>query len=208
MVGLAAVAMAVAGCSGGGSTGTPAPATATSVPGSGSSAPSSGSDGSRTEHGAPKVSSPLDASKYLTQPCAVLTSAQTQGLNQPKPGKPDLDSAVAKASGPSCSWRNSDALDGFTVGFLSGNKKGLDDTYRGKERFDAYFEETSVDGYPAVFNDTNDARDTGRCTITAGISDTQSFVVALTGVAKGQASCEQAKQVASLVIQTIKGGAG
>lgn len=208
VAGLAAVAMVVAGCSSGdGGSETLAPATAATASGSGSSDPSSGSDGSRTEHGAPKVSDPLDASKYLTQPCSVLTTAQAQSFSQSNPGEPDVDSALARGVGPGCDWGGETLNEEFRVGFLSGNKKGLDDTYRGKAQYDAYFEETSVDGYPAVFSAATDARDRGECSVTTGISDSMAFHITWQGRLKGQASCDRAKEVASAVIQTIKGGA-
>src|SRR5690349_20669548 len=59
---------------------------------------------STSTSGAPKVNNPLDASKYLAQPCAVLSDATLKSLNISKPGKPDTDSQVAKTAGPFCSW--------------------------------------------------------------------------------------------------------
>ncbi|MBP2331015.1 hypothetical protein JOF56_011400 [Kibdelosporangium banguiense] len=91
------------------------------------------------------------------------------------------------------------------VGFLVGNKNGLSDIYRGRDRFKGYFEPTQVDGYPAVFSDSGDYRSQGTCGIAVGISDTMTIRVSEQG-RLGVKSCDRAKQVASMVIQTIKAG--
>lgn len=159
-----------------------------------------------TGNGAPKVNNPLDASKFLAQPCSALSVSALRTLNLPAQGKPDTDSQVARTAGPSCLWQNSDTPSSVGVGFLSGNKNGLDDTYRGHKQgsFKGYFEPTDVDGYPAVFNDAGDYRDTGTCNITVGISDTLAFRAAESG-RLGRKSCDRAKEVAAAVIQTLKG---
>src|ERR1043165_10053 len=83
------------------------------------------------DYGAPKVSVPLDASKFLSQPCAVLTSEQLRSLALPAQGKPDTDSEVAKTAGPRCLWINDDTPSfAIGVGFLTGNKRGLSDPHR------------------------------------------------------------------------------
>lgn len=163
------------------------------------------------DYGAPKVSTPLDASRFLSQPCAVLTPAQLQSLALPAQGKPDTDSQVAKTAGPRCFWINNDTPPtAIGVGFLTGNKRGLSDTYRGHEQgnFPGYFEPTEVDGYPAVFNDLSDGRAGGDCTITVGVSDTLALRASHQGSRfTGPAACDRAKQAAALVIQTLRGGA-
>ncbi|MFL6143205.1 MAG: DUF3558 domain-containing protein [Labedaea sp.] len=161
--------------------------------------------------GAPRVSVPLDATKYLGQPCAVLSTAQLAKFKISKPGEPDTDSQVAKSSGPGCSWRtDGEPFRGLDVSFLTGNKKGLTDIYRGYQQLHqfSYFEETTVDGYPAVFADGADGRSQGSCDIKVGISDTLAFRAGeLGGVSRGAASCDGAKELAAAVIATLKGGA-
>ncbi|MFC5107557.1 DUF3558 domain-containing protein [Kibdelosporangium philippinense] len=163
------------------------------------------------DYGAPRVTTPLDASKFLSQPCTVLTPAQLQSLTLPVQGKPDTDSQVAKTAGPSCLWINNDTPSfAISIGFLTGNKRGLSDTYRGHEQgaFPGYFEPTSVDGYPAVFNDLSDGRAGGDCTITVGVSDTLTLRVSHQGSRfTGAAACDRAKQAAALGIQTLRAGA-
>lgn len=157
--------------------------------------------------GAPRVSDPLDASKFLTQPCAVLTQAQLTVFSVSRPGKPDTEGAVAKNAGPGCVWHTGAPLDStISIGFMTGNKKGLSDTYRGRSRFE-YFEETTVDGYPSVFNDIVEGRPSGQCNLVVGISDTLTFLAREEGRLVGQAVCDRAKQVAAAVIATLKASA-
>jgi hypothetical protein len=156
---------------------------------------------------APKIENPLDASKYLTQPCAVLSPAQLQAFKITKPGTPHVDDPVAKQAGPYCGWRSDDAIPfGFDVGFLTGNKNGLSDTLEGgKKAFPGYFEPTEVEGYPAVFNDVADRRPTGACNITVGISENLAFrAQEQANKSTGARSCDGAKQLAAAVIQTLR----
>lgn len=156
--------------------------------------------------GAPKVEVPLDATRVLSQPCAALSPAQLKAFNITKPGTPHLDGA----SGPGCDWRTDEqpVPRSFDVFFITGNKNGLSDTYRGgRAAFPGYFEPTEVDGYPAVFNDLVDGRAGGACHITVGISDTLAF--AATEQAdreRGAQSCDGAKQFAASVLKTLKEG--
>lgn len=164
---------------------------------------------STSSGGAPAVKTPLDATKYLSQPCTILSDTTLKGLNVSKPGTPDVDGPVAKTSGPSCVWQSDDQPVGksYGVGFLTGNKNGLGDTYRGgKKAFPGYFEPTEVGGYPAVFNDLADTRSTGTCNITVGISSSLAFRVGVIADSEtGTKSCDLSKQVAAAVIQTLKG---
>lgn len=159
-------------------------------------------------HGAPRVEHPLDATPFLAQPCAVLTATQLSTFGITKPGKPETTGPLAEKAGPMCTWRNDvEPSFGFDVGFLTGNKNGLADTYRGgEEAFPGYFEPTTVDGYPAVFNDVVEHRDQGVCNLTVGISDTLTFRTSPTSTALGRQTCDEAVKVARAVIATLKAG--
>src|SRR6266496_2231728 len=92
-LGAAVVLLIVAGCSDS-RAGTAVPdGTATpTVSGTTGSATPSGkpsTPGSTDRHGAPSVADPLDATKFLTQPCAALTPQQLQSFTLPAQGKPD-----------------------------------------------------------------------------------------------------------------------
>jgi hypothetical protein len=199
--GIAVAVALVAGCSSK-EVGSPTATSGGSQPTGSTSTSNPGGSG-----GAPKVDEPLDASRLISQPCLALAPDQLQALQLPAQGKPDTDSETAKSAGPSCSWFDRDAGYGVDVGFLTANKNGLSDTYRGKGRFKGYFEPTEVDGYPAVFNDLGDYRNDGTCNITVGISDTSEFRVGVQYTKLGTKSCDRAKEAAAAVIKTVKKGA-
>jgi hypothetical protein len=203
-----AVAVALAGCSPAeGGQPTVAPGT-----GTGPATPPSESAGSQptappsadSTYGAPRVSDPLDASRFLARPCDVLTPAQLTTFGISKPGRPTTTGATAENAGPFCTWTaDSEVNSTVGVGFITGNKHGLSDIYRGRSRFE-YFEETTVEGYPAVFASLNDGRAQGVCDIGVGISDTLIFRSTEQGGRKGQGSCDRVKQVAAAVVATVK----
>lgn len=196
----AALVAALAGCTSA-ANGTPTAApTPTGDPQPTSEPPATTS----SEENAPRVEHPLDATKYLSQPCAVLTPTQLTSLSITTPGDPETTGAVAEHAGPACTWITEEPERGnYHVGFMTGNKNGLSDTYRGS--WPGYFEPTRVSGYPAVFNDVVDSRDTGRCVLTVGISDNLTFLAQLTSK-PGHDACGGAMQVAEMVVATIKAG--
>lgn len=125
-----------------------------------------------------------------------------------KPGTPTTTGATAEHAGPFCTWTADPEVDSTVgVGFLTGNKHGLSDTYRGHQQgsFSGYFEETTVEGFPAVFNGAPDYRAQGDCNITVGVSDVLTFRASEQGGRKGQGSCDRARQVAAATIATLKG---
>jgi hypothetical protein len=177
--------------------GTPA---ATSSGGSPATAPPTTPD----TYGAPRVSSPLDASTYLAQPCAVLSTKQLVTLHFPARGKPDTDSETAKTAGPACTWQSDTRATQSS--FATGNKNGLSDVYRGHEQgYFEFWEPTTIAGYPAVFNDPTDLRSAGACGLNVGISDTLTILVAVEG--SDADPCDPARQTASMIINTLKVGA-
>lgn len=203
--GIAVAVVLVAGCSDKQS-GNATPATTT---GGGSTSTEQTTPTTTSSGGAPAVKDPIDASKFAPQPCTSLSATALKALNISKPGKPDTTSAVAQGSGPSCVWNSDDQPVGRTygVGFLTANKNGLSDTYRGgKKAFPGYFEPTEVSGYPAVFNGLADDRSSGSCNVTVGISSSLAFRVGLQGARDvGAKGCDVVKEAAAAVIQTLKG---
>lgn len=156
-------------------------------------------------HGAPRVEHPLDASRFLTDPCAVLTPAQLATFSVTRPGDGDTESEIAKAAGPSCAWHADPAASStISVALMSGNKHGLADLYGMRDESE-YFEETTVEGYPAVFNDPTDSRDEGICNIHVGVSDALAFFASENGTLDADGACSRAEQVAAAVIVTMRG---
>lgn len=204
MVGaVCAVSLGLAGCTvSDAGTPTPDPAGSESAApkSTGSSAPSSEPD----TYGAPQVENPLDASKVLTDPCAVLTAAQLTSFGVSTPGRGDTESEIAKTVGPLCLWTADPEVDStIGVAWQSGNKNGLSDLYRMRDDQE-YFVEATVEGYPAVFSSEIDNRDGGDCSITVGVSDALTFFADETGMLDADGACARAEQVAAAAIATLK----
>jgi uncharacterized protein DUF3558 len=207
LTGTAMAMVLVAGCSDKQS-GTALPVTTTAggntETSTGPTTPTTTSSGNVAE-----VKNPLDASKYLAQPCSILPASTLQQLKISRPGIPDTDSSLAKGVGPSCKWNSDDQPLGRTYGFgiITGNPHGIADIIRaGKKDFPGYFESTEISGYPAVFNGLVEDRPNGNCNLTVGIS---SSVAIRAGIQSnkdvGTKGCDLVKQVAATVIQTLKG---
>ena len=91
------------------------------------------------------------------------------------------------------------------VAWQVGNKNGLSDVYRVRDRW-SRFEETEIDGYPAAFTNDEDPAANGYCDITVGISDTLTFTASEIGSKdRGKAVCDQAVAVAAAAIETLRG---
>ncbi|MCT2582374.1 DUF3558 domain-containing protein [Actinophytocola gossypii] len=152
----------------------------------------------------PEVENPLDASRFLADPCAVLTQTQLAAFDVTRPGIPETTGSVAERSGPFCVWHAAAELGStIGVGFITGNKDGLSDIYRGREQFED-FRPVEVDQYPAVFANSPDLRSSGMCTVYVGISDTLAFRATEGGQLDASGSCDRAKQVAAAALTTIQ----
>jgi hypothetical protein len=159
-----------------------------------------------SEPSAPRVDRPLDASWFLAQPCAVLDKSQLGPLGVSRRGIPTTSGAVADYAGPFCSWHANPELGStIGVGFITGNKNGLSDMYRGRDRFED-FRPVEVDGYPAVFANGPDLRANGTCNVAVGVSDTLMIRASEQGRLDAQGACDRAAQVASSALTTIRGG--
>lgn len=145
---------------------------------------------------------PLEYSRFLTDPCAVLDNEQLAGFSVTKPGIPSTKGAIAENVGPSCTWPN--GSDAFTVGIVIGNPNGLADRYRVRDQ-DAYFEEVTVNGYPGVFHNGVDLRDRGNCSLAVGITNSVTILSHEQGRMDAQRACARAKDVAAAVLDTLKG---
>jgi hypothetical protein len=155
--------------------------------------------------GAPEVDSPLEATKQLEDPCTSLTSPQVSSLGLREPAIPG-DEGSFDDLGPYCSWRDTANEVDFTVAYIVPNQNGLADLYRGQEsgRW-AYWEPTTVNGYPGVWQAAGDNRDLGQCTISVGVNDQLHFSVT-SRRAEPDKGCEQVKEIAAAVVDTVKSG--
>lgn len=199
-----AAMLGLAGCTTS-NAGTPTPqpgdSESTSTESSESSVPSSEPD----TYGAPRVENPLDASRFLADPCSVLTAAQLAAFGVSTPGRPDTEGAIATTVGPLCTWTaDTEIPSTIGVAWQSGNENGLSDIYRMRDER-GYFEEATVEGHPAVFSSGLDNRDGGDCTIVVGLSDTLTFTAGEIGQLDAVGACARAEQVAAAAVVTMRG---
>jgi hypothetical protein len=170
----------------------------------GTPTPTESSTGAADRYGAPPVTNQLKPDKYIANPCTALTAAQAQNFGEQPTGKPTTTGAVAETAGPWCGWKGEDRYIG--VYFFVIDKNGLADLYRDR-RNDAYFEPTTVDGYPAILRDTSDDRSSGLCAISVGVTDHLYFRAESQENIDDTLACGNAKKVAAAVITTMKEGA-
>jgi hypothetical protein len=211
----AVVALAlVSGCSTS-TTGSPAP-DATGTQGTGSADPSAenggnagdagnagddGTAGSNSGTGAPKVTTPLDTTRFQPTPCSVLTTAQQQALGITKAGKPTPDPA-----GATCNWDLTSPVAvygfGFDVTFPAGQAKGLANAYQaGGAEMKAL---PDIGGQPAV---TQPSENTGgNCTIWVGATDEVEYAATVSIPTGPHASdpCTVATQIATDATTTMR----
>jgi len=84
---------------------------------------------------------------------------------------------------------------------------GLSSLYAQKAN-QAYFNETSVAGYPAVFADVGDLRSQGTCVLNTAVSDSLYFMIqfSVSDSSLISQSCNLAQQAATDVIKNLGGG--
>ncbi|MFD2459042.1 DUF3558 domain-containing protein [Amycolatopsis samaneae] len=190
---VAAIGLLAASACGGGTGG--AGGTAQPPAGAGSSAPAdSGGSG-------PKVPSPLPAKDLIADPCGVLNATEAEQVGLKYPG----EKSTGALNG--CRWTSS----GSNLNFVNNtpieqNKHGISDIYAQKAK-QAYFEPTTINGYPAVFAATEDSRSNGVCTLWVGVTD-QLAVSVLPNISMGSNKkdpCGIAKKFATAMIGHLQG---
>ncbi|HWE91289.1 MAG TPA: DUF3558 family protein, partial [Pseudonocardiaceae bacterium] len=187
-------AVLLAGCSSGAGGGS------TTTMNGGSSSSSSGT----STAGAPTVSNPLDASKFLHSPCSALTVSDVSGLGiSGATGSPRMAGA-----GPQCDWTG-DSGAGIDVIWTTGSTGGLDNGYKlqaaAAGKYFAYFQPTTVGNYPAVYAATSDDRSSGDCVLNVGVSANTSFLSQYNGSTSASQACSLAAKAAADVIKNLGG---
>lgn len=155
-------------------------------------------------NGAPDVEDPLDISRFVADPCLVLTSTQAQGLNVPTQGTP-----TSFSLGKGCDWTNRENLGSTTIAMSNNQPLGLTAQYTAnKDGKYQFFEEISpIEDYPAIAFDVVDRRDRGACSVAVGVANDLSFTVFLTlstGNIDKKDPCESASIVAGMMMKTMK----
>jgi hypothetical protein len=169
------------------------------------------SSGASSDPDVPKVSAPLDVSKYVTKPCDIVPAAVLTPLRFTDPGEPQLQDDGLGAAGPNCGWKISGEGVSMLVIIGTGNRDrgagGLAGLYTAHETGQFPFLEPApeVAGYPAVYVDKRDRRPIGNCSLDVGVADDLVIGVHSGGYAGADDSCAAASQVAAAIITTLKG---
>ena len=195
----AATLVTVAACSPSPNPGTPEPTTGTTT---------SSSD-TLPIAGAPKVTKPLDTSKWQANPCSVLTNAQVTSLGLHATGKADNGGG----SGPSCNWSQPEDLTkpNLGIGFVTANSIGLSSLFDKHQKGQMPILNTlpDIDGHPAViYSSDPGAIQDGICFVAVGATD-QVAVSADSNIADGPNkahSGDVAMQLAKAMMDTMTGG--
>jgi uncharacterized protein DUF3558 len=191
------------------SKGDPLPANSTGVATSKSTPRTSGGGEEELPFaGAPKVTNPLNTSRYEQDPCLSLSSEQARELNLPAVGKATENEVL----GVGCEWYNEETRGNVTIVFIVDDPRGLSPEYDTNNRKEwAYFEVLpAIEGYPAVTRSLVDDRDIGHCTVVVGAADDMAFetILQLSQANVGQKDpCATAAEVAGLAVKTMKQGA-
>lgn len=151
---------------------------------------------------APKVTNPIeDLEQFMKSPCDMVSKNQAVELGFEASAKPESDTS----QGPGCQWEN-DAGDNFTIVLLKNQPLGISGIYRNQQQYDGfykYFEPVDIAGYPGVFSDSYDARPSGACTLSVGVTDQQ--VITLTDRVQGD-PCDVVKKAAEAAVTTMSKG--
>lgn len=159
--------------------------------------------------GAPKVDNPIDTTQWESDPCAVTTEDQVGSAGFPTPEiEPDPDSP----GGPSCRWLWENELSSAGGTFFTGVKEGLSHFYaRHKVGKTKVLEPLApIEGHPAVIALTDDTRANGECTVDVGLRDDLLYTVQMNADSDSrwyEDPCKAAQELATLAVQTMKGGA-
>lgn len=152
-----------------------------------------------TEPAAPTVDDPLEVDGIVGDPCDALARDQLADLGLVGPGEPNTH-----GDDDGCDWRlTTSRLHIVTIRPLVSDKNGLGDVYAGRDYKD-YFEETTVDGYPAVYASVLDERDSGGCTLLVGVTD--DLVVSVKTSFLDVDPCPVAQKTAEAMIEHLRGG--
>ncbi|TCP46787.1 uncharacterized protein DUF3558 [Tamaricihabitans halophyticus] len=201
---LSAAAVLLAGCA--------QPEDGEAVPAGGTPAATESSSGESSpggnevlpHSGAPAVTDPIDASRFVGEPCESLTSDQVGRLGLPVEG----DESPAPY-GRKCRWSDPAKAASASVGFLDDLPDGISSLYASREQNEVFEELEPIQGHPVVAFDSIDVRDRGSCGVALGLSDELMAQVAVnTSRDKRETSdpCEAAHRVATMAVETMKRG--
>jgi hypothetical protein len=156
---------------------------------------------------APRVAHPLDASAFITAPCDSLSTADLTAIDQEFAG-PEAVGSPGRGFA-ACGWASADGDKAVDIGFETDDTDGLSALYRQHQQaMMAYWQPTTVSGYPAAFGSQVDARSTGICVINVGISDHLFFFddFQTSSPTQQPQSCSLATTLATDVLENLQAG--
>ncbi|MGW4521980.1 DUF3558 domain-containing protein [Amycolatopsis sp. NPDC004378] len=162
----------------------------------------------------PKVTTPLDATKYVGDPCALVPGDELARLKFTDPGAPRLgDTTPEGQAGPSCGWKISGEGVSLLVILGTGNRDagagglaGIQAAYERPKSVVKFVERApDVEGQPALYFDTRDRRPIGNCSMAVGLADDLAVAVFAEGYEGQQDSCDAAQGAAAAMVKTLRG---
>ena len=170
------------------------------APSPANAAPQAGPENSKIDPNL-KVPKPLPTQALIDNPCSALRDSDATALGLAAPGE-----VFGKDSIPSCRWTSMQSrLNQAFFSPLTPNKHGISDIYAQKSK-EAYFEPTTVNGYPAVYADQFDSRASGACSLWIGVTDQLAVdVSADIGTGRNKADpCGAVTKIATAVVSGLQ----
>lgn len=169
---------------------------------------------------APKVTTPIDPSPFVADPCKLVPTTALAELGRFDPGEPDVDSDEAKnLLGPGCGWLSAD-IGGPSVSLRIGlprrdaaqeGFKGMESIYRAKESGDIdHLQPLQIPDhpdYPAAVNGLAADIAAGKCGIDVGMADDLTYAVNVIDEENPANACQLANKVAGIVLESMLKGA-
>jgi hypothetical protein len=158
----------------------------------------------------PAVANPLDATKFLNDPCALITAGEAAGLGVPVSEKDPMAGRAA------CTWRkqNGSPLEVLRVQVLK--DYGLAKISTECKVGCSSWATTEIASYPAIHANGPLESKYGLCRLYVGFADSSSILVTdgdLEGMQRGAGTgdaggpkCDRADQAATLVVRKLKDG--
>lgn len=157
----------------------------------------------------PHIDNPLNLDAYRGNTCGLLTRQQAQQFGIANP-----DQMMRQSQ---CEWSDDGSARTMIVDMTNpvyaGSPGSIAQMYKDRrsapESF-GFFDPTAVRDYPAVFADFPDQRNIGKCKITVGVSDTESFSVWFSAPPDaavrpfGGDPCVQARTIADAIVLKLK----
>ncbi|MFJ9786991.1 DUF3558 domain-containing protein [Amycolatopsis sp. NPDC101161] len=178
------------------------------------SSPGTSSSAAGPTGSVPKVTTPLDVTKYENDTCKLVPDDELTRLKFTDPGEPrPRDSNPENLSGPSCGWKIRGEGLSLLVILGTGNRDagagglaGIKAAYERPNGPYKFFEPApDVEGYPAVYFDIRDRRAIGNCSMAIGVADDLAVSVFSEGYEGQQDSCDAAQGAAAAIVKTLKG---